>query len=329
MTITNKLKAQITALGGYVPETVLTNLDLETMVATSDEWITTRTGIKERRILSKTLATSDMAFFAIKDLLENYNINPEDIDCLILATATPDSLLAPTASVVCKKAGLKNAWAFDMNAACSGFLYALSVGASLIESNKYKNVLVVGADKMSSIVNYEDRNSCILFGDGAGAVLLNGNAEGHGVQQSIFKTDGDGAQYLSVPAGGSLHPPTHDTVAEKKHYIHQEGKAVFKEAVKNMGMTCKEILEQASLPADKVDWVVPHQANLRIIQAVSKETGIDITKFKINIHRYGNTTSATIPLCLWDFKNDFKRGDNIILTAFGAGFTWGSTYIKW
>ena len=324
-----KRGASIVSIGGYVPETILDNIQLAKTVDTSDEWITARTGIKERRILDASLATSDMAHMAINDLLENSTVSPEDIDCVILATSTPDYMLAPTASIVCKKAGLKNAFGFDMNAACSGFLYALSVGSSLVESGRYKNVIVVGADKMSSIINYNDRGSCILFGDGAGAVLLHGNEDGTGVKESIFHVDGDGAQYLSVPAGGSLSPASYDTVADKRHFVHQDGKTVFKQAVKNMGQTSKEVLAKANLTPDDIDWVIPHQANLRIIQAVSDETGIPLSKFKINIQKYGNTTAATIPLCLWDFKNDFKKGDNILITAFGAGFTWGSTYVKW
>jgi 3-oxoacyl-[acyl-carrier-protein] synthase-3 len=321
--------ASIVAVGGYVPPTTLDNAQLEKMLDTSEEWISSRTGIRERRILGPSLATSDMAAFAIKNLLDSYNVLPQDIDCLVLATSTPDYLLAPAASLVCKKADLQNAWGFDLNAACSGFLYALSVGAGLIESNRCKKVLVAGADKMSSIVNYEDRSSCILFGDGAGAVLLQANMEGAGVRQSIFRTDGEGTQHLSVPAGGSLFPASQDTLDNEKHFVHQNGRVVFRQAVKNMSETCREIMEKSSLSPDTIDWVIPHQANLRIIQAVSEETGIPIGKFKINIHRYGNTTAATIPLCLRDFKDDFKKGDNILLTAFGAGFTWGSTYLKW
>jgi 3-oxoacyl-[acyl-carrier-protein] synthase-3 len=326
----NTITAAITAIGGYVPDTVLDNKQLEQMVDTSDEWITSRTGIKERRILSnKSLATSDMAAFAVLDLLTNKGIDPKTIDCLIIATATPDYVLTPTAPIVCEKAGLQNAWGFDLNSACSGFLYALSVGASLVESTRYKRVLVVGADKMSSIINYEDRNSCILFGDGAGAVLLEPNKDGYGVHQSIFKTDGSGAKFLSVPAGGSLLPASEATIVAKQHFVQQDGRVVFKQAIKMMSKACKDILKATGITPESVDWVIPHQANLRIIQGVSKEIGVPIEKFKNNIGRYGNTTSATIPLCLWDFQKDFKRGDNIILTAFGAGFSWGSTYIKW
>ena len=325
-----KQNAVISALGGYTPDTILDNKMLEKMVDTSDEWITSRTGIKERRILSdSTLATSDMAAFAIKNLLDNSGVAPEEIECLILATSTPDNILTPTASLVCEKAGLKNAWGFDFNAACSGFLFALSTGAAFIESHRHKKVLVVGADQMSAIVNYEDRNTCVLFGDGAGAVLLEPANEGEGVIDSIFKTDGSGTQFLSVPAGGSLYPASEETIAAKKHFVHQDGKTVFKNAINGMSSTSSAIMERNNLDADAVDWIIPHQANLRIIQAVSDRLKFPIEKVKINIQKYGNTTAATIPLCLWDFKDDFKPGENIVLTAFGAGFTWGSTYLKW
>lgn len=323
-------KAAIVAMGGFVPEYILTNSELEQMVDTSDKWIRERTGISERRILKdKKLATSDMAAVAVKNLLEEYSINPENIDCVILATVTPDFGLAPASSLVCSKAGLINAWGFDMNGACSGFLYALTVGSSFIESGRYKNVLVIGADKMSSIVDYHDRNTCILFGDGAGVLLLSANSEGYGIHDSIFRTDGDGTQHLLVPAGGSLNGASVETVAQRMHYIKQDGKTVFRQAIKNMSESCKELMELIELDAESVNWVIPHQANYRIIRGVSEATNIPIEKFKINIEKYGNTTSATIPLCLWDFKNDFKKGDNIIITAFGAGFNWGSTYIKW
>jgi 3-oxoacyl-[acyl-carrier-protein] synthase-3 len=325
-----RTKAVITSIGGYVPETILDNKTLEKMVDTSDEWIQSRTGIKERRILTdKTLATSDMAAFSIQNLLENSDVNPEEIDCVILATSTPDHVLAPSASLVCEKAGLKKAWGFDLNAACSGFLYALSVGASLIESNRYKKVIVVGADQMSAIVNYEDRNTCILFGDGAGAVLLEPTEDNVGLTDSIFRTDGSGTQYLSVPAGGSLMPGSEETVAKKQHYIHQDGRIIFKNAINAMSNVCQEILDKNKILIDQVDWLIPHQANLRIIQSVGEKLNIPIEKVKINIQKYGNTTAATIPLCLWDFKDDFKYGDKILITAFGAGFTWGSTYLQW
>ena len=322
--------AVITAVGGYVPEKILDNKALEKMVDTSDEWITTRTGIKERRILNnRSLATSDMAVFAIKDLLQSSGVLAEEIECVILATSTPDYILAPAASMVCKKAELNNAWGFDFNAACSGFLYALSVGASLVESNRYKKVIVVGADQMSAIVDYKDRNTCILFGDGAGAVLLEPSTEDIGIKDNVFKTDGDGVKYLTVPAGGSLFPASEDTVEQRKHFIYQDGKTVFKTAVKEMSNVCKEIMERNNLTNEDIQWLIPHQANLRIINAIGHELGLPIEKVKVNIERYGNTTAATIPLCLWDFKKDFKYGDKILLTAFGAGFTWGSTYLKW
>ncbi|MGG7034706.1 MAG: beta-ketoacyl-ACP synthase III [Flavobacterium sp.] len=328
--MSDKSNAVITAVGGYVPETILDNTALEKMVDTSAEWIVTRTGIKERRILSdEFLATSDMAAFAIKNLLESSGINAGEIECLVMATSTPDYLLAPTSSIVCEKAGLANAWGFDMNAACSGFLYALSIGASLIESNRHKKVIVVGSDKMSSIVNYKDRNSCILFGDGAGAVLLEQSFEDVGIKDNVFKTDGSGVKFLSVPAGGSLFPVSMETLEQSKHFVHQEGKTVFKNAIANMSSVSREIMQRNSLSAKDVQWLIPHQANLRIIQAVSNELDFPMEKVKINIDRYANTTSATIPLCLWDFKDDFKYGDKILLTAFGAGFTWGSTYLKW
>lgn len=325
-----KPNAVITAIGGYVPETILDNFALEKKVDTSNDWIISRTGIKERRILSdKTLSTSDMATFAIKNLLENYKIDPETIDCVILATSTPDTLLNPTATIVCKKAGLINAWGFDMNAACSGFLYALSVGSGFIESNRHKKVLVVGADQMSSVVDYEDRNTYVLFGDGAGAVLLEASDEKKGVIDFIFKNDAIGAGSLSIPAGGSLLPASQETVLQKKHFIQQDGRTVFKNAIKGMASSCKEIMQRNNLKNDDINWIIPHQANLRIIQAMGESLGFPIGKIKINIEKYGNTTAATIPLCLWDFKDDFKAGDKILLTAFGAGFTWGATFLEW
>ena len=326
----NKINAVITALGGYVPDTILDNKTLEETLETTNEWIVSRTGIKERRILSDpALATSDMATFAIQNLLKTYQIDPEEIDCLVMATSTPDFILAPTASIVCEKAGLKNAWGFDLNAACSGFLYALSVGSSFIESNRYKKIIVLGADKMSSIVNYEDRNSCILFGDGAGAVLLEPTYDGNGIQDYILKNDGKGATFLSVEAGGSLFPASEKTVAEKKHFVKQDGRTVFKNAITQMSKVCSEIIEKNKLTIENIQWLIPHQANLRIIDALAKELHFPLEKVKINIERYGNTTAGTIPLCLWDFKDDFKFGDNLLLTTFGAGFTWGSLYLKW
>lgn len=325
-----KTNAVITAVGGYVPEIILDNFELEKMVDTSNDWILSRTGIRERRILAdKSLSTSDMAAFSIKDLLEHYNVNAEEVDCLILATSTPDTLLNPTATIVCQKAGLSNAWGFDMNAACSGFLYALSVGASFIESNRHAKVLVVGADQMSAVVNYEDRNTCVLFGDGAGVVLLEASSEKGGIKEHVFKNDASGATSLSIPAGGSLLPASEETVSQKKHFIQQDGKTVFRNAINGMSSSCREVMERNNLKSENIDWIVPHQANLRIIHALSESLDFPIEKVKINIEKYGNTTAATIPLCLWDFKDDFKFGDKIILTAFGAGFTWGATLLEW
>lgn len=325
----SKITARISGIGGYVPEKILDNAMLEKMVDTTDAWISSRTGIKERRIAAPGFATSDMAAEAVRNLLQNSNVSPDAIECIILATATPDQVLTPTATEVCKKAGLVNAWGFDLGAACSGFLYALSVGASLIESGRYENVLVVGADKMSAIVDYEDRNTCVLFGDGAGAVLLSPDADGFGVQKSLFGSDGEGSQYLSVPGGGSLHPASEETFQGKKHVVHQDGKTVFRHAVTEMSRSCIGLLESENKTAEEIDWVIPHQANMRILKSVSDSVGIPMEKFKINIERYGNTTAATIPLVLWDFREDFKAGQHIVLTAFGAGFTWGSTLIKW
>lgn len=327
--MSQEIKAAITAVGGYVPDTILDNFQLEKLVDTSDEWIVARTGIKERRILAdKQKATSDMAAAAITELLAENSIQAEDIDCVLLATSTPDKLLAPTAPVVCKKAGLRNAWGLDINAACSGFLYALSVGASFIESKRFKKVLVVGADAMSRIVDYTDRNTCILFGDGAGAVLLEPSSN-HGLHDFIFKVDGTGSDFLSIPAGGSLHPVGEVSLHENLHYVKQDGRTVFKNAISGMSGSCNELLDRNGFDADAIDWIIPHQANLRIINAVADNLKVPMSKVKVNIQRYGNTTAATIPLCLWDFKNDFKQGDRIFLTAFGAGFTYGSSYLTW
>lgn len=329
MNSTNPFSAAITAIGGFVPPTILSNAELETRLDTSDEWIRNRTGIKERRIVKEeNFATSDLAANAIKDLLNSYNIPPQSIDLLVLATSTPDKILAPSASAVCTKAGLYNAWGFDLNAACSGFVFALSVGASFIENGRHKNVLVVGADTMSAILDYEDRTTCVLFGDGAGAVLLQAVTDGSGIKKNISHVE-DGSEYLSVPAGGSLEKASKQTVTDRKHFVRQDGKTVFKNAIKRMTQACNDLLSSSQLNKDAVDWVIPHQANLRIIQSVSSELGIPIDKFKINIEKYGNTTAATIPLCLWDFQKDFKRGDNLLITAFGAGFTWGASHIIW
>ena len=325
-----KTNAVLTAVGGYVPETVLDNYTLEKMVDTSNDWILSRTGIKERRILTdKKRSTSDMAALAIQNLIESYALKSEEVDCLILATSTPDTLLNPTATIVCQKAGLVNAWGFDMNAACSGFLYALSVGASFIEGGRFKKILVVGADQMSAVVNYEDRNTCVLFGDGAGVVLLEASDKKGGIQDYVFKNDASGATSLSIPAGGSLLPTSTETLSKKQHFIQQDGKTVFRNAINGMSSSCLEVMQRNNLRSEDIDWIVPHQANLRIINALSDSLNFPIEKVKINIEKYGNTTAATIPLCLWDFKDDFKIGDKIVLTAFGAGFTWGATLLEW
>lgn len=325
-----KSNAVITGVGGFVPDNILSNSDLENMVDTNSEWIVSRTGIKERRILNDPLlATSDMATYAVKNLLENAGLEPGEIDCLIIATSTPDHILLSTASIVCDKLGLTNAWATDVNAACSGFLYAYTMGASLVESNRYNKVIVVGADQNSAIINYKDRNTCILFGDGAGAVLLEPTTEDVGLVDSVFKTDGHGREYLLVPGGGSKIPATAESVAQNQHFIRQEGRVVFKAAIKGMTETCTEVLKRNDMTINDVDWLIPHQANYRIIHAVGENLGLSEDRVKVNIDRYGNTTAATIPLCLWDFKDDFKYNDNMIFTAFGAGFSWGATLLKW
>ncbi len=326
----SKITAAITAIGGYVPETKLTNFDLEKMVDTNDEWIRTRTGISERRILKEPgTATSDLGVPAVLDLLKQRNIDPLEIDCIICATVTPDMFFPSTANIISHRVGATNAFGYDLSAACSGFLFALTTGASYIESGRYKKVIVLGADKMSSIIDYTERNNCIIFGDGAAAVLLEPNTEGYGVQDSLLKSDGSGKDFLHIKAGGSLRPATVDTVLSKEHYIFQEGKSVFKYAVKGMADVSAELLERNNLTGDDVNWLVPHQANLRIIDATANRMGLPIEKVMINIARYGNTTAATIPLCLWDWKDKLKKGDNLVLAAFGGGFTWGATLVKW
>ena len=325
-----KIYAAITAVNGYVPEYVLTNHELETMVDTNDEWITTRTGIKERRILKgEGLATSDMAVPAVKGLLEKRGISAEEIDLIIFCTSTPDMVFPATANILADKIGAKNAWGYDLQAACSGFVFGLTTGAQFIESGKHKKVLVVGGDKMSSIVNYEDRTTCIIFGDGCGAALLEPNEEGFGVIDSVLKSDGSGKQFLNLKAGGSLRPASYETIDNKEHFAYQEGQAVFKFAVTNMADVAAEVMERNNLKAEDIAWLVPHQANKRIIDATANRTGVSSDKVMLNIHRYGNTTNGTIPLCLWDFESKLKKGDNIILAAFGGGFTWGSVYLKW
>ena len=300
------------------------------MVDTNDEWITTRTGIKERRILKgEGLATSDLAVPAVQGLLKKRGIGAEEIDLIIFCTTTPDMLFPATANLFAHKIGAVNAWGFDLQAACSGFLFGLTTGAQFIESGKHKKVLVVGADKMSSIVDYQDRATCIIFGDAAGAALLEPNTDGYGIIDSISKSDGSGIPFLHMKAGGSLKPASHETIDAREHYAYQEGKAVFKFAVTNMADVAAEVMERNNLTGDDVAWLIPHQANKRIIDATVARTGIDPDKATINIERYGNTTNATIPLCLWEWEDKFKKGDNLILAAFGGGFTWGSIYLKW
>lgn len=300
------------------------------MVDTNDEWIRTRTGITERRILKEPgKATSDMIVPAVQELCQKRGIDPTEIDCLIVGTVTPDMVFPSTANLVCHKLGATNAWGYDLSAACSGFLFALAQGAALIESGRYKKVVVCGADKMSAIVDYTDRATCIIFGDGAGAVLLEPTAEQLGVMDSILRTDGSGGQYLHMKAGGSLKPASAETVANREHYAYQEGQAVFKFAVKGMADVSAELMEKNNLKAEDISWLVPHQANLRIIDATANRMGLGTDKVMINIERFGNTTAATIPLCLWEWEKQLKKGDNIILAAFGGGFTWGAIWVKW
>jgi 3-oxoacyl-[acyl-carrier-protein] synthase-3 len=323
-----KIHAAITGVQGYVPDFVLTNDELAKIVDTSDEWITSRTGIKERRVM-KEGASSDMAAFAVKRLLEKRNLDPLEIDLVIVATVTPDYPFPSTANVLCDKIGMKKAWGFDLIAACSGFIYGISTAAQFIETGRYKKVIVVGVDKMTSILDYEDRTTCVIFGDGAGAVLLEPNIEGLGVMDFILRSDGAGREYLLQPGGGSLHPASHQTVENKMHFVRQEGKAVFKFAVTNMAEVSAEIMEKNNLTSEDVDWLVPHQANLRIIDATAQRMGLAKEKVMVNIQRYGNTTAGTLPLCLWDYESQLKKGDKLILSAFGGGFTWGAVYLKW
>ncbi len=326
----SKITAAITSVGGYVPETKLTNADLEKMVDTNDEWIRTRTGISERRILNEPgKATSDLAVPAIQEILRKKNLDPKEIDCIICATVTPDMLFPSTANIISDKVGATNAFSYDILAACSGFLFALTTGATLIESGRYKKVIVVGADKMSSIVDYTDRTTCIIFGDGAGAVLLEPSIDENGILDSILRSDGSGRTYLHMKGGGSLNPASVETVLAKQHYIFQDGQPVFKFAVKGMADVSAELLERNHLTGDDIAWLVPHQANLRIIDATANRMGLSKDKVMINIQRYGNTTAGTLPLCLWDWEKQLKKGDNIVLAAFGGGFTWGATLVKW
>lgn len=322
--------AAITAVNGHVPEFRLTNAVLETMVDTNDAWITERTGIKERRILTgRDKGLSVMAIEAVNGLLKKRGIGAEEIDLMIVASVTPDRVFPATANIVCDAIGAKNAWGFDLGAACSGFLYALATGAQFIETGKHRKVVVVGGDKMSSIIDYEDRATCIIFGDGCGAVLLEPTTEGVGIMDSILRSDGSGCQYLHQKAGGSMRPSTERTVEARDHYVYQEGKAVFKFAVTNMADVSAEIMEKNGLTSGDVAWLVPHQANKRIIDATAHRMGLDDSRVMVNIEKYGNTTSGTIPLCLWEWEPRLKKGDNLILSAFGGGFTWGAIWLKW
>ena len=326
----SKINAAITGIQGYVPEYILTNKELEKLVDTNDEWIVSRTGIKERRILKgENKGSSDLGAEAIKLLLKKTNTSVKDIDLIICCTATPDMMFPSTACIISDKIGANNICAFDIMAACSGFLYAVTTASKFIESGTYKKVIVVGADKMSSIVDYTERNTCVLFGDGAGAVLLEPNYEGLGVQDTILRSDGSGREFLKLKSGGSLSPASHETVDAREHYIFQDGQPVFKAAVKSMADVSEEIMEKNNLSADDIAWLVPHQANKRIIDATSRRMGVGDDKVMLNIEKYGNTTSATIPLCLWEWEGRLKKGDNLILAAFGGGFTWGSIYLKW
>ena len=325
----NKTRASITAVGSYLPSKVLNNKDLEKMVDTSDDWIFSRTGIKERRILDKGLGTSLMAINAASKIIKKKNINPLDIDMVIVATITPDMHVSATAAHVASEIGALNAFGYDLQAACSGFLYGMSVASSYIESGKYKKIILIGADKMSSIVDYSDRNTCIIFGDGASAVLFEPNNDNLGMQDEYLRSDGVGREFLRIEGGGSILPASLETVSKKKHFLFQDGKSVFKYAVSNMANASDEIMKRNNLSNEDIDFLVPHQANKRIIDATASRMGIKESKVLMNIEKYGNTTAATIPLILSDFENKFKKGDNIIFAAFGGGFTWGASYLKW
>ena len=325
-----KITAAITAISGYVPDYVLTNAELEKMVDTTDEWIISRTGIKERRILKGAgLGTSDLGAPAVKRLLEKRGIAASEIELIICATTTPDYVFPATANIISDKVGAVNAFGYDISAACSGFLFALVTGSKFIESGQYTKVIVVGADKMSSIVDYTDRTTCVLFGDGAGAVLLEPNTEGYGIRDSILRSDGSGRAFLHQKSGGSVSPPSYKTIDNKEHFVFQDGQPVFKAAVTKMADVSAEIMEKNHLKSEDVSWLVPHQANKRIIDATARRMGVGTEKVMLNIERYGNTTSGTIPLCLWDYEKQLKKGDNLILAAFGGGFTWGSIWVKW
>ncbi|NUQ26303.1 MAG: ketoacyl-ACP synthase III [Saprospiraceae bacterium] len=326
----SKIYAAITGVQGYVPDYVMTNKEMETLVDTNDEWITERTGIKERRILKgEGQGTSVMGIEAVKGLLKKTNTDPAEIDLVICATVTPDMPFPDTANIIADAVGIKNAFCFDISAACSGFLYALTTGAKFIESGNHKKVIIIGGDKMSSIIDYSDRTTCVIFGDGAGAVMLEPNTEGYGVIDYIHHSDGSGQAYLYQKAGGSRFPATPDTILAREHFVYQNGKPVFRAAVEGMSDVVLRIMKRNHLNADNVAWLVPHQANKRIIETVSRMTDFPSEKVMVNIQKYGNTTAGTLPLCLWDYESQLKKGDNIILTAFGGGFTWGAIYIKW
>ena len=325
-----KINAVITGVGGYVPDYVLTNDELSRMVDTTDEWIMTRIGVKERRILNEEgLGTSYMARKAAKQLMQKTGVNPDEIDAVIVCTTTPDYHFPSTASILCDKLGLKNAFAFDFQAACCGFLYGMEVAASLVASGRHKKVILVGADKMSSMVDYTERATCPIFGDGAAAVLLEPTTEDYGIMDSILRTDGKGLPFLHMKAGGSVCTPSYFTVDHKMHYIYQEGRTVFKYAVSNMSEITATIAEKNGLTKENIDWVIPHQANMRIIDAVASRLEVPMEKVMVNIQRYGNTSAGTLPLCLWDYEKQLRKGDNLIFTAFGAGFTFGAVYVKW
>ena len=325
----NKNFASITALGSYLPSKILNNQDLEKMVDTNDDWILTRTGIKERRILDKGIGTSFMAIKAAKQIIQKKKLDPSEIDMVIVATITPDMHVSATAAYVASEIGAVNAFGYDLQAACSGFLYGMSVASSFIESGRYKKIILIGADKMSSIIDYSDRNTCIIFGDGAGAVLFEPNREGLGMQDEFMRSDGVGREFLRIEAGGSVMPSTIDSIKNKKHFLFQDGKSVFKYAVSNMANASYQIMERNNLSNEDVNYLVPHQANKRIIDATANRMGIRESKVLMNIEKYGNTTAATIPLILSDYEKKFKKGDNIIFAAFGGGFTWGASYLKW
>lgn len=321
--------AVISAIAGYVPDYKLTNAELETMVDTNDEWIVSRTGIKERRILKGEKGTSDMAVHVVEELIKKSGSKKEEIDLLICGTVTPDITVADTANTICEKTGLTNAFGYDINAACSGFLFSLFTGVQFIRAGTYKKVIVIGADKMSSIINYKDRATCVIFGDGAGGVLLEPGDDDVGVKDAVLKGDGSGRELLYIRTRGSKYPITHESIDKGEHFVHQEGRPVFKAAVKGMTSAIKEVLEKSNLTLDDVDWLVPHQANMRIIDTVANQLDFPKEKVMVNIHKYGNTTAGTIPLCLWDYESKLKKGDNVILTSFGGGFTWGAILVKW